>query len=1276
MQLVKHFVLYFYFLCVRFARREKLIQVLSPTGKKREIDVPEISARLDDIKETPNGLDNETSFVAFDGNGTYIRIKTERRAGQETVVSEFDLPGYGHFRYQEIATCANKSTENGNPHFGSDRMKIFCLEPMRRWKICFRGALEHIENEHERVHANILLYWECLSDPYDHFMTPSCWKLARTLSCLSWTQLMTVPAFSDRLCYEQWGELRGRIEIENNGQIDVRMKSMRERDFERKTLKTISTVRKQHFVVKESGLAFSQRIVGFNNELVYSGFVTFPIGDSHPIALLDSVTTEGQELEQLQFPYNIRACNMDYIIDRKHYKPCFTGSDSGASFQKLTINNKIGFGLQIHEFNHGVVLKAIEKNKNTVTETNNSNGDSLNETRNIVKLSDKMCTMKSLVGGKACQLSALTINGGLNIPKGVCITTNAMSKHVIDNQIVTNASDAIKDCLKNRKVDSLRDRCDAAVDTFIKTKINNQFCADIEKQLNDVFGKDDWTTMKFAVRSSSISEDSTETSAAGQLVTFLGVQGLDNILSAIRDCWASSFSYPVVEYRRQNGQDLMESMGVIVQEMVHADVSGVIFTADPSTGNESVMVINAAYGLGEAVVSGVVTPDTITVKRNRDGGFQVIKVQTGSKELKSVIDDAHGVTSTVLSEIQRHELCMKEEYIHRVCEMATELERYLGSALDIEWSISDGKLFVLQARPITTLDMETNEDLIHEFDSPVVSETELVTTCNIQEMMPGAVSTLTGDLFIRATNRAIMYSTMSRMGLKHPVHPLNVIFTQSGLSFFNLTQCTTGAVSGIGGEKAKSGVEIHVIGHPVDGHDIEAIKDFVGRSFSFRHKLLRVIREFITLRKHDSNLFERLKEKTNAFDIGRDATTTEELYNCIDDNLMFFFEMWLAYIFKAGESGSWAAILMSIMKGDSEDVSLEHLSDMALILSDCQNVVSAEIPEAIQDIAKQIAESNLKEEFLGIPIDKCDEFLKNCSVDKLRSDYNRFMEQHGHRGIREADFIEQSWSQNPSNLMETLKVIVSQNAFEKRHKSHRSPEEIVDALQTELSRFQKWLFKRFLVKNAMYGVAARELGKSYVIKVTDIFKQAFWKLADQMVQESRLPDPDLMFFLTHREIGQLIQNRSARLVRLAKRRKRVFPERNKIMYPQVNFGLPQPMKTNIEEHHSQPSFTLQGMPVCRGKAEGNARVIKSLKDADEIKEGDVMICRFTDVGWSPYFPLISGLVTESGGLLSHGAVVARECGIPCIVSTPDATELIQTGDHVVLDGTAGTISKI
>ena len=164
------------------------------------------------------------------------------------------------------------------------------------------------------------------------------------------------------------------------------------------------------------------------------------------------------------------------------------------------------------------------------------------------------------------------------------------------------------------------------------------------------------------------------------------------------------------------------------------------------------------------------------------------------------------------------------------------------------------------------------------------------------------------------------------------------------------------------------------------------------------------------------------------------------------------------------------------------------------------------------------------------------------------------------REIREADFNEKSWSQDPKNLIAYMKQIIRQCACKKNIKPTMTIADIVNGLQTNLSWLHKLVLKHLIVKSAMEGVASRELGKSVIIKVTDIFEGAYWRLAEQMLRESRIPEQDLMFFLTNREIGELLESRSARLIRLAKRRKRIFPARNKIKFPKINIGYPQPMQ--------------------------------------------------------------------------------------------------------------------
>ena len=1278
--LLKQVVLCIYFWLVRLSKRERLLKTLIPRYKKREIDIPELPAVFDEIRLLPESWQDDISFVGFNNEGLCIIVAAHRQSrGCITIHLGLDIPGYGKYKYKEIGKNTSERDKKTQPCIEGRRIHIYCLDPMKRWKVVFRGPLNDMNVNGKQIHATVLLYWQCLFDPYDHHLSPSCWKLAGSFCNISLQDIRALSIFDRGACYEQWGELRGRINIETQDEQYVRLKSVRERNFSLRNSNAndVRTCFRQHFLLKESGLSFSQRIMRFCNKTwVYSGYIAYPIKDMFPTTIRNlKKVCRNDEAAIFSFPQHIMACNICYIICEKLSRHCYEDQNSNVNYKTLTINKRVAFGV-----NFSSTEKRLDNNENqhereylvdVQPDVSLKGCDP-----EVVSLDDRVCKAEYLVGGKACKLSAVISLGKFNVPKGFCITTKAYSRHIKEGKALKEAIKGIEECVKKLKVSDLKKKCDDAAKVFKQTSLNEDLQVLIREHLEDVFGKDDWKSLKFAIRSSGISEDSIETSAAGEMDTYLGIQGLENIISAVQRCWASSCSYQCVEYRRQNGQELIENMGVIVQEMVNAHISGIVFTVDPVTGSESNLVINASTGLGESIASGEINPDTIIVNRENEGNLQIVTVQTSNTEKRPAADDGIETQRKIITVSDISKACIQKEDIFRICETAVQLEKSFRTSQDIEWAIYKGKLHILQARPITGLDLDAYEDLLHEFDSPIVGERELITTSNVQEMMPGAVSTLTGDLFISAVDRACNYAFDSRLGIKQPIHALTFCLTMTGLGFLNITSGATNSIYGIGGDESKCDFEIYFCGQSVEKHDINVIKEFFGREYSLWQRTMKLFREYILLKNRDSKLFDNLKAKSETFVIAENVETAAVLYERINDNLFFYYEMWRAYIFKATESIMWSGIIMAMLKGNTKEMSVKSLADLALILSECTNVISAQVPKAIKNLARRIAESGFKEEFLSIPAEECASFLQNCSDDKLQSDYSVFMEQHGHRGIREAEFSEKSWAQDPCDLMETIQLIVRQGVIYETERESKTIDEIVNGLQTELTRLQKFILRRYLVQAAMDGVGSREIGKSYIIKVTDIFKRAYWRLADMMVSESRLPEQMLLFFLTHREIGELLQHRSAKLVRLARRRKRVLPEMNQIKYPEINFGLPKPIKEQNLNKEISSFLSLQGMPVCRGKAEGRACVVKVFQDANQLVEGNILICKCTDVGWSPYFPLISGLVTELGGLLSHGAVIARECGIPCIISIPGATDLIKTGDSVVLDGTAGTIKKI
>ena len=1272
-QLLKRIFLFIYLVFVRSTKRARLIKVLTSKSGKKKIDIDSIPAAFDEVVRLPERWSGSVSFVGFDSKGICARLQAQKtHKGQETLQIDLDIPGYGHFNQNEVVPCRIDHANYTRHLFTGRRIKLICLSPMKRWKVYFRGPLKHMNTNGKLMHATVSLYWHCFFDPYDHLFSPSCWKLADTFSALKWKDILNFSAFESIVSYEQWGELRGRINIETYEEISVRLKCVREMTFRHENSNNFQQVSHQTFIAKESGLSFSNQAMKLGNTLVESGYVSFPIGDNISTRLVNTSKSKTHRFKT--FTQSISAGDMCYHVTETLSRTCFSDDSSDFKFTTLSINGKSAIGLHF-SFNVSPIASEVEVGDTKPIESiynNNTEVVFMGEHPEVINLGTPACSLKSLVGGKAYHLSVL--KSDFNIPNGFCVTTLAFKKHIQFHNKLQSSTQKVKECLRYLSAETLKQTCDDAERSLQQMPLNSDLQSLVQKHLNEVFGTDLWRNKRFAVRSSSVSEDDPETSTAGQLDTYLCVQGFDNLISAIQHCWASSVAYRVVEYRRQNGQELLENVGVVVQEMVDADVAGILFTVDPVTGNESNMIINANYGLGESVVSGTVNPDTIVVSRGDNGKLQIKCIHIGAKETRRVAYDENGTSRETVSSSDTRILCINEADVLRIAEQGIEIEKYFDSPQDIEWAIQEGQIYILQARPVSVLDSEGDEELLCEFDTPVVSEKELITPCNIEEMMPGATTPLTGDIFVYGVGRAGVCYVHRRLGIQPPVHALVGALTFSGHSFLNITYWALKDISGFGGDKAKANIEVSVFGQPVNEHTVDDIKDFYGRRISYQSKLRQTFREYL-LDKSDLKLYETLVDTIEATSFCKHTETAQMLFEWIDENIILYFEMWKFYVFKLTGSLRQYGAIMRTLKGKAKELSVEHMADMALILSKCRNVISAEIPCFVHDLAKRIAKSDTKEQFLNLSPEECDSFLKNSGDDRLKSDYISFMERHGHRGVRESELIDKSWSQNPSQFMQTIQFLVRKGLFPESETKARSVKEIVEGLQTNLSRFQKMMLKLFFVQNAMKEVGIRELAKSNLIKVTHIFRQAYWKLADLMVSESRLPEPELLFFLTHREIGELIKFRCVKLVRLSKRRKSLFPEMNKFSYSKINIGRPKPLQDAKSNYQNLTTISLQGMPVCRGKAEGRACVIESLDDADRISQGDILVCKFTDVGWSPFYPLISGLATEMGGLMSHGAIIAREYGIPCVVNITGVTDMIQTGDRVILDGAAGTITK-
>jgi pyruvate,water dikinase len=308
------------------------------------------------------------------------------------------------------------------------------------------------------------------------------------------------------------------------------------------------------------------------------------------------------------------------------------------------------------------------------------------------------------------------------------------------------------------------------------------------------------------------------------------------------------------------------------------------------------------------------------------------------------------------------------------------------------------------------------------------------------------------------------------------------------------------------------------------------------------------------------------------------------------------------------------------------------------------------------------------ERFAVMRADEALEWLRDASSGTVGKAFASFLAAHGHRCIRELDFRERDWEEDPVPLIRSLQLIVT-SPRQTRTDWKREAQEALAGLSWGARRLLQWLLPK-----AHAAVVERERSKSFSVWIARQLKRGYVGFAGRLVAARRLPDVDLVFFFTHQELARLAQGPDRALVRRAEHRRRLHPRKVAVEFPRVCTGKPVPLA--VVEGEAQGPDTMQGTPLSRGVAVGPARVAHNLAEAAAMQPGEILVTPFTDVGWTPFFSRAAGLATEVGSVLSHGAVVAREYGLPAVAGLPGVTRRFKTGDMLRLDGNTGELRRV
>ena len=732
-----------------------------------------------------------------------------------------------------------------------------------------------------------------------------------------------------------------------------------------------------------------------------------------------------------------------------------------------------------------------------------------------------------------------------------------------------------------------------------------------------------------AVRSSALDEDGHEASWAGQYETLLGVEGEEALAEAVCACLRSLESERASAYHDSRHRAGENAMCVVVQRMVDARAAGVLFTVDPVTSRRARVVIDAVEGLGEALVSGESTPDHYLLDR----------------EGRTRVEERQG-TRAVLDNTTRRRLLAE----------ALEAEADRGEPLDLEWAIDgEGRTWWLQARPITTLVADMNE-----LDTPLRDATDVFTRCNIGEMFPGACTPLSYSFTARGVDVG-MQMMHRRVGIQSGIHPyMKTVSMFYGHLFLNLTAVADTATQALGSSSDQ--MCLSLCGRRISEPEIK-LKPAPPLTRRISNGL-RYIRYLLGQRSARRGM----RDLVASLDLTAAAGSALDQWRVIDAKFDAIFRAMDFHLISSAGAGALNPTLLGVIAG-GEDPSDRHHAEVAALLAGAENVESADIAAgAVRILDEVMRQGDSAPVFANTSLDDARSWLEGEASGSAGQEYRRYLERHGHRAIKELELRQPEWREDPLPLLASLQAstrarLVGRDAAAAESVEPQAP---VDPLRGH-GRVVRWL-----TKLARQTVRSREETKSGLVKLTTVFKVAYRELGRRATAEGLLPDPDAVFFLTQEELGRLVADAEPELAEVAAARREILPLQDALQFPDVFAGEPEPILPELSVDPGNKVVT--GNSVSRGRVTGIARVVRSPEEAAALCQGEILVAPITDVGWTPYFSMIAGLVTDIGSAVSHGAVVAREFGLPAVVNTRIGTQVFESGDRITLDADIGVVS--
>ena len=873
-------------------------------------------------------------------------------------------------------------------------------------------------------------------------------------------------------------------------------------------------------------------------------------------------------------------------------------------------------------------------------------------------------------GGKGINLYHLS-KAGFNVPKFQILSSTIFRKFVEENNIQERIDKIVDENASPGEIHKL------ISSLILNGEMSDETLKFAKKAYSDLNAK------LMAVRSSAIGEDSSEHSFAGQLSSYLYIQSEDKAIESLKECWASAYSERGISYRIQNKLDIkIIDVAVIFQEMIDPDIAGVTFTCDPLKGSSEVSMINSVFGVGEGLVSGLLEADTYTVNKS---SFEVTMKEIAEKENKMIQDIENQTCKTVpLSDDDKVKSSLSDEQLKNVVEVTNKIEKSYHFPQDIEWAIKDGVLYILQARPVTT-PVLNGEGTLYIWDNS-----------NIVESYGGLTAPLTFDFARHVYHHVYVQFCEILMVPPKQIKEMdyflrNMLGNFYGRVYYNILNWYK-LTSILPGFKYNRGFMETMMG--TDSSLADEIADRI-KPPAFEEKFISKVRRFVTglkffyfhITAQDlvDNFMEYFYIEYDKFrHIDFTKKTPNEIIETYYELERRFLANWKAPIINDYLCMVHFGLLKKLVSSWMPQYGDGFQNDL---LCGDGNLESAQPTREVIRLARIVdQDKELRNLILNTPSSDCQEVLRQSKYDDFYSEIESYIDKFGFRCMSEMKLEQRDLTHNPHSLFTFIKnhlnnEIPSIESLEKREKEVRAEAE--EKAFSAVGGLKKIIFK-WSLKHARKAVRNRENTRFCRTRVYGIVRKMFYAMGANYANRGIINKEEDIFYLTLPELLGSVEGFCTVLdfKALVEIRRKEY-ERYLEIEPAPRFHTRGPVYW--QNHHlppeeeidlsDVPEGCLKGIPCCGGLIEGEAKLIMS-PDDDLSLNGEILVTMRTDPGWVPLFPSAKALLVERGGLLSHSAIVAREMGIPTIVSVKGLTEKIKTGDKIRMNGETGLIEFI